>query len=414
METLKLPTNISRYQNGLVLAGGGAKGAYQIGVLRALLDNDIKIDAISGSSIGALNATLMLAGEWAKANEFWLGLSTLQMVKISPLFLLSFILNAFHAIVGSLFYSPASYLDPPTPAILDRRTRLTRPLIVVLALVVTTVAVGPLHGDWKFTSLLILVVAGPLYGFLADFLNLSIVSQRPLQQILEGIDWTKVITSQTPIHVTIARWTYSYSIPRIAWLATLPENPQDAELYGPDFVKYVERTRWLAKSRYELAPFYPTLNGETEEQAKALVLASMAFPGGVFRRIKIGKVRYMDGGASDNTPIYPLLVYDCQTLFVAHLRPVPRERGFRIRQTKSLRVWLWDINFLMQRIGEPIYPDFLSRKLPRIIHIAPEKRIGFGTFSTFYFSKKKSKRLIDQGYSDTIRVLTDEGLIRKD
>jgi predicted acylesterase/phospholipase RssA len=157
----------------------------------------------------------------------------------------------------------------------------------------------------------------------------------------------------------------------------------------------------------------PTLNGETEEQAKALVLASMAFPAGVFRRVKIGKFRYMDGGASDNTPIYPLLVYNCKNLFVAHLRPVPWERGFRILHSNSLRYWLWEINLLMERIGEPVYQEILFRPLPRIIHIAPEKCLGFGLLSTFYFSKKKSKRLIDQGYRDTIEVLTDEGFIRR-
>ena len=70
----------------------------------------------------------------------------------------------------------------------------------------------------------------------------------------------------------------------------------------------------------------------------------MAFPGGVFPRVKIGKARYMDGGASDNTPIYPLLIYNCENLFVAHLRPVPRERGLRILRGNSLKYWRWEIN----------------------------------------------------------------------
>ena len=43
---------------GLVLAGGGAKGAYQAGVIRALWDLDLinNIDVVSGVSIGTLNA----------------------------------------------------------------------------------------------------------------------------------------------------------------------------------------------------------------------------------------------------------------------------------------------------------------------------------------------------------------------
>ncbi len=45
---------------GLVLSGGGGKGAYQIGVLKALKENGYLDDvvAISGASIGAINAML--------------------------------------------------------------------------------------------------------------------------------------------------------------------------------------------------------------------------------------------------------------------------------------------------------------------------------------------------------------------
>ena len=39
-------------KTGLVLAGGGAKGAYQAGVMRALLEMGIQVDAIAGASIG--------------------------------------------------------------------------------------------------------------------------------------------------------------------------------------------------------------------------------------------------------------------------------------------------------------------------------------------------------------------------
>ncbi len=44
---------------GLVLSGGGAKGAYQVGVVRALAEMNIKIGAISGASIGALNGAII-------------------------------------------------------------------------------------------------------------------------------------------------------------------------------------------------------------------------------------------------------------------------------------------------------------------------------------------------------------------
>ncbi|WP_315360871.1 patatin-like phospholipase family protein [Neisseria bacilliformis] len=46
-------------KTGLVLSGGGAKGAYQAGVLRALAEMDIAVDAVAGASIGALNGAVV-------------------------------------------------------------------------------------------------------------------------------------------------------------------------------------------------------------------------------------------------------------------------------------------------------------------------------------------------------------------
>lgn len=47
---------------GLALAGGGVKGAAHIGVIKALEDNHITIDAIGGTSIGSIVATLYAMG----------------------------------------------------------------------------------------------------------------------------------------------------------------------------------------------------------------------------------------------------------------------------------------------------------------------------------------------------------------
>lgn len=52
-------------------AGGGGKGAYQIGVRKYLhkLGIDQKIHGISGASVGALNSLLFLQGDYQKAEE---------------------------------------------------------------------------------------------------------------------------------------------------------------------------------------------------------------------------------------------------------------------------------------------------------------------------------------------------------
>lgn len=66
---------------GLVLAGGGGKGAYQIGAWRALRELGIKIEAIAGVSIGSLNGALIASGDYEKAVEMWQSVSLDKGVK---------------------------------------------------------------------------------------------------------------------------------------------------------------------------------------------------------------------------------------------------------------------------------------------------------------------------------------------
>lgn len=68
---------------GLVLAGGGAKGAYQIGAWKALEDMGITFDAIAGTSIGSINGALIAAGDFEKAHEMWLNISIDKGLKIN-------------------------------------------------------------------------------------------------------------------------------------------------------------------------------------------------------------------------------------------------------------------------------------------------------------------------------------------
>jgi|SRR5690554_1006023 len=67
---------------GLTLGGGGSKGSYQIGVLKALLEeellNDLKV--VSGTSIGAFNACLVMERlSYEKMEEIWLQIDNHEM-----------------------------------------------------------------------------------------------------------------------------------------------------------------------------------------------------------------------------------------------------------------------------------------------------------------------------------------------
>ena len=65
---LKLDTN---KEYGLVLEGGGAKGAYQIGAWKALKEAGIHVKGIAGTSVGDLNGALIAMDDFEKAERIW-------------------------------------------------------------------------------------------------------------------------------------------------------------------------------------------------------------------------------------------------------------------------------------------------------------------------------------------------------
>lgn len=56
---------------GIVLDGGGARGAYQIGAWKALKEAGIKINAVAGTSVGALNGALICMDDVENAEKIW-------------------------------------------------------------------------------------------------------------------------------------------------------------------------------------------------------------------------------------------------------------------------------------------------------------------------------------------------------
>lgn len=61
-DTATLPKISGRERVGLVLSGGGAKGIAHVGVIKALEENDIPIDYVTGTSMGAIVGSLYSCG----------------------------------------------------------------------------------------------------------------------------------------------------------------------------------------------------------------------------------------------------------------------------------------------------------------------------------------------------------------
>lgn len=67
---------------GLVLAGGGAKGAYQIGAWKAMREIGVSFDAVAGVSIGSINGAMIAADDFDGAMKLWNSASVDKGVKI--------------------------------------------------------------------------------------------------------------------------------------------------------------------------------------------------------------------------------------------------------------------------------------------------------------------------------------------
>ncbi len=86
-------------QYAIALEGGGAKGAYQIGVWQALEEAHIQYNAVSGSSVGALNGAMMAMRRLQEAEEIW---STIRFSQV---------MNADDDLLRKAFQKKLSFAD---------------------------------------------------------------------------------------------------------------------------------------------------------------------------------------------------------------------------------------------------------------------------------------------------------------
>ena len=358
---------------GLVLAGGGAKGAYQIGVWRALQERGIKFDFISGTSIGALNGALIVNQNYQRAIDFWYGLSTYavgcpgwSLLAVLVMRLIGILVNIEDMDRGV----PGWWAQFPTSS-------LTLLLMVFAAM---------WFGYWEWSPLLLgalmLIFFLRLLPFLAHKLNMGGLSLQRLRDFVrKAIDIEMVLKSPTPLFVTVAS---QHSRSR--------------------FYPYVSPP-WRSST-----PDYVKVNDLTEKQVEPTLVTSMALPFGLFPHVKLGEGEYFDGELADNTPLYPLIREGCEEIYVVHLAPKGREKEYRLTEKSNLFMRLCDINIVRRDAGfrDLLPPDWTSGAVDlraKVVHIVPSRSLGWPIISTLYFSRRKTERLIWQGYEDAVRTL---------
>ncbi len=250
-------------KTGLVLSGGGAKGAYQVGVLKALHEAGARIDAVSGASIGALNG-----GVLAAAPSLEVGIERLSL--------------------------------------LWERLAMQSPISANIPIYLSMLAAFGLRAQGGPA----LLAALKLGQKAADFFNIpwpqtlasldaGLLDDGPLKQLMDEFLRSEDLDRGLPLHVALYRSQGGIEdMLRIAAADLGIADTPDSEFVHVQSLPSAER--------------------------KQVLLASAAIPLLFASRLHQGQ-RYSDGGqggwqtVQGNTPITPLLEAGCNLVIVTHL-----------------------------------------------------------------------------------------------
>lgn len=266
------------YKYGIVFCGGGAKGAYQIGVWKRLkeLGLDKEIIGVSGASIGAMNSMLFAQGDYTSAEEAWSQVRNEDMKALN--------LPLIKAALKSLLpYAAASGVIAPALTAL-----LWNPMSYVSLAAVTPI-VAPVVAVGAATSVGL--------GIKEIIPQLGLFTKEGLNAIIQStVDPLGIATTDKQVYTALTALTG----------ARLPDKAiHDTDAAFPILKPFgqIEYRSWENLSYDEIV--------ET-------VLASAAMPGAYPASAHKGKI-YLDGGVLDNTPVKPLIEAGFSYIIVVHL-----------------------------------------------------------------------------------------------
>ena len=287
---------------GLVLSGGGAKGAYQAGVLRALTEEGVVATHVAGASIGALNGALVAAAPTQQAAVEHLQQLWNALAQQSPL-------QADASAAQRLAQSVPAYVTllvsfGMTPAALQ-------PLIALLA------ALRPL-GPMALKAAPVARLTARLPSLPAAWRE-ALLSHLPLlEKLLPGPDAVTGWLSNQPVKALLDEYLPAGGLPARVPLYVSLYPTEDTAL---DLMKLACAEMGLSQTPDSHFVHVQAL--PADEQKKAL-MASAALPL-LFTPQAVNGQLYSDGGQGGwatlqgNTPIEPLLQAGCRAVVVTHL-----------------------------------------------------------------------------------------------
>ena len=378
---------------GLVLSGGGAKGAYHIGCLKALRAAGIdRFAAIAGSSVGAINAVCAATGRIDTAEHAWRALGPFDVVRLRcrngwrlPLWLL--------AALGSEF-SPFKI-----SRLSDR---------------VGTRAAGWIH------PAICLALAAALFPIsrAAAVVPVVLALLTVLNRFTRPVFLRPVFTDNTPLAQALGRLITDDQVRELRECGTPVYgvlSQRDPKAHGAHF--------WGGWT-----PRYVRLDHERDAASLCrTLLDGSAVPGFLGGGTSEGRA-VLDGAWTDNMPAAPLLFdgHDLDAIVVVYLKQTVRHtprynslcsfvellaRDAVGRRSKTgLRQWA-SLRWSAYRSSCTGHDEHAEAVLadasphPLLIPVAPSRRIGNFFTGTLWFSRRKSGALIDAGERDMRAVL---------
>lgn len=117
---------------GLVLAGGGAKGAYQFGALKRLAEEGLHFSAVSGTSVGGLNGAIWATGNLARGEQIWMNLRQDQFLPWRAPFPFSLVTGMILATWHALFHYRKGTVSLPDSRFRKPLVRLNAAIGIIL------------------------------------------------------------------------------------------------------------------------------------------------------------------------------------------------------------------------------------------------------------------------------------------
>ena len=373
-------------RHAVVLSGGGGYGAYEIGVLRALLSGEsastgyraVDPAVVTGTSAGAFNAALLCSSP--VGTDAMTALDYVEDVWLNAITGDEYCGNNVLRFRGDL----STLLHPECAA--------------------TPVAIAELSADAAYLN-------EQFNARLARFVD---ASENLEQRVLDALDASVFVSSD-----------------RFAAVI--------GETVALDHVRQSERQLRIAATNWRTGELRTFANADMSDRwGHRIVLGSAAIPG-VFETVEIEGEPYADGGMVMNTPLSPAIAAGADDIHVIYMDPhvdqipLPRLRStastmYRFAVIAQAAMMERDIeiatsinrgidiaegrvavnmtrsdararHLLVARLAEPGAPNYRRLSIHRY---HPHDDPG-GTFRWFSFDRDRIVRMMDRGYEDARR-----------